>query len=71
MPVHVERRGGKYRLIEPGGQVATTSQGTARDGGGHPNRDKAERQARAINSNLEKAAAIMTMRQLIDKLKEL
>lgn len=55
MPVHVERRNGRYRLIEPNGDVAATPQGHARDGGGHASRDKAERQARAINSNLSKA----------------
>lgn len=56
MPVHVERRGGKYRLIEPDGTLAMTPQGHARDGGGHDSEGMAGRQARAINSSLKKAA---------------
>lgn len=56
MPVHVERRDGRYRLIEPGGDIATTPQGHARDGKhGHATRAEAERQARAINANIKKA----------------
>lgn len=53
MPVHVERRGGKYRLVEPSGKIAATENGNPRDGGGHANKDKAERQARAINDSVE------------------
>lgn len=50
MPVHVEKRGGKYRIIEPSGRIAKTSKGNSRDGGGHSSKAAAEKQARAINS---------------------
>ena len=53
MPVHVEKRGGKFRLIEPSGRIAKT--GTkAKDGGGHASKAKAGRQASAVNSGLSK-----------------
>lgn len=55
MPVSVARRNGKYRLLEPDGSIATTPQGNPRDGGGHPTRNMAGRQARAINSSLAKS----------------
>jgi hypothetical protein len=56
MPVHVANRNGKFRVVEPDGSIATTQNGFARDGGGHPTRDKALRQMRAINSNLSKSS---------------
>ena len=51
MPVHVEKRGKRYRVVEPGGKIAKTSKGNPRDGGGHASKAKANAQARAINSN--------------------
>jgi len=51
MPVHVEKRGKKYRVIERSGRIAKTSKGTPRDGGGHASKAKASAQVRAINSN--------------------
>lgn len=50
MPVKVSKRGRKYRLVESSGRIATTHNGRARDGGGHRSKDRADRQARAINS---------------------
>lgn len=63
MPVHVERRGGKFRLIEPNGDIAATPLGHYRDGGGHVSRDKADRQARAINDSLTKAKRTLYARR--------
>ena len=54
MPVHVEKRGNKYRIVEPGGKIAKTSKGSARDGGGHTSKAKASAQVRAINQNRRK-----------------
>lgn len=51
MPVHVEKRGSRYRVVEPSGKIAKTSKGNARDGGGHATKAKAGAQVRAINSN--------------------
>ena len=52
MPVHVEKRKGRWRVVEPSGRIAKTSKGKARDGGGHASKAKATRQVRAINSSL-------------------
>jgi len=30
MPVHVEKRGGKFRIVEQSGRIATTDKGNAR-----------------------------------------
>ena len=49
MPVSVKRLRGKYRIVEPGGKIAKTNKGHARDGGGHASKQKAMRQQRAIN----------------------
>jgi hypothetical protein len=55
MPVGVRRINGKYRIVEPGGDIATTPNGKPRDGGGHPTEAQARRQQRAINANIKKA----------------
>ncbi len=52
MPVHIEKRGAKYRIVEPSGKIAKTPNGKPRDGGGHTSKEKAAAQARAVNSNL-------------------
>jgi hypothetical protein len=49
MPLKVQKRNGKYRLVEPSGKIAKTGKGTARDGGGHRTRKQARQQPRAIN----------------------
>ncbi len=55
MPVSVEKRGDKYRVVEKSGKIAKNAAGTAVDGGGHPSKVKAVAQVRAINSkNKEK-----------------
>lgn len=50
MPVRVERRDGKYRIVEIStGDIASTEKGNAVDGGGHDDKLTATRQAAAIN----------------------
>ena len=51
MPVSVEKRGEKYRIVEPSGKVAKNRAGTPVDGGGHETRLTAVAQARAINKH--------------------
>lgn len=50
MPVHVEKRGARYRIIEADGKIATTPNGRPRDGGGHRQKRTAMAQMRAINA---------------------
>ncbi len=50
MPAKVEKRGDKFRVVEPSGRLVRSNKGTPVDGGGHGSKAKAERQARAINS---------------------
>ena len=55
MPVKVQKRGDVYRVIEAdSGRIAKTLNGNPRDGGGHGDRGKAVRQARAINMAIAK-----------------
>lgn len=55
MPVTVMVRNGKSRVVEAAtGRIAKNNSGTALDGGGHTDKEKAKRQASAINANLEK-----------------
>lgn len=61
MPVTVAKRGGKWRVVEKVGaetKIAKNAAGTAADGGGHESREKAERQARAINRSLSKRGKV-------------
>ena len=51
MPVKVEKRDDKYRVVETDGSIAKNKGGTAADGGGHDTREEAQRQANAINAN--------------------
>lgn len=57
MPVHVGRRGGKFRVLEPGGGLARNAAGTPVDGGGFSSEAHAARQARAINTSLASSKA--------------
>lgn len=52
MPVKVQKQKGRYRVVERDGSPATSG-GKAIDGGGHKTREKAERQARAVNSSMK------------------
>lgn len=55
MPVTVQKRGGKYRVVEAANNnIATNARGTPVDGGGHDSREKAAKQARAINASVKK-----------------
>lgn len=49
MPAKVEKRGDKYRVVEPSGKLVKRN-GKPVDGGGHATRAKAQAQARAINA---------------------
>lgn len=50
MPAKVVKRGEKWRVVEPDGNVVKNKKGTAVDGGGHFSKKAAERQASAINA---------------------
>lgn len=49
MPATVQKRGSKWRVVEPGGSLVRRG-GTPVDGGGHGSKAKAAAQARAINA---------------------
>lgn len=53
MPAKVVKRGNKFRVVEPNGKLVKRSNGKAVDGGGHTSKDKAQRQANAINANTQ------------------
>jgi len=54
MPVKVVKRSGKWRVVEDEtGELALTSKGNPRDGGGHSSESEAKAQARAINANTQ------------------
>lgn len=53
MPATVQKRKSKWRVIEKNtGKLVRNKTGTVVDSGGHATRDKALRQARAINSSM-------------------
>jgi len=52
MPAQVEKRDDKWRVVEPDGTLIRRS-GKPVDGGGHETKEKARRQARAVNANNE------------------
>ena len=55
MPVRVEKRGPKYRVVESvGHKIAKNKSGSSGDGGGHAVRSKAVKQVQAINISLSK-----------------
>lgn len=60
MPVSVRLRRGKYRLVEPSGQIARNRQGTPIDGGGHASLTRARAQQRAVNRH-KSAKAFVTL----------
>lgn len=54
MPVHTEKRKGKWRVVEPSGRIARAKKkggksGKARDGGGKTSKAAAQAIANAIN----------------------
>lgn len=49
MPAKVVKRGEKWRVVEPNGNLVKQN-GKPVDGGGHFEKKKAERQASAINA---------------------
>lgn len=50
MPAKVVKRGQKFRVVEPSGNLVRNESGTPVDGGGHNSRGAAQRQANAINA---------------------
>ena len=55
MPVTVQQQAGLYRVVEAStGRLARNAGGTPVDGGGHASKNKAGRQARAVNRSLSK-----------------
>lgn len=54
MPVRVVKQGPKFRIVEPGGKIAKNKGGNSLDGGGHATRNKAIKQAQAVNISLSK-----------------
>ncbi len=52
MPVHVEKRGKIFRVVESSRRIAKNKAGTALDGGGHLTKLRAQQQAKAVNANL-------------------
>jgi len=51
MPAKVQKRKGKYRVVEPGGKLVRNNAGTPVDGGGHASKEKARQQASAVNTD--------------------
>lgn len=49
MPLHVEKRDSKFRVVEHTGQIAKNAAGTALDGGGFKSKADAVDQMQAIN----------------------
>lgn len=49
MPAKVQERNGKWRVVEPSGNLVKRN-GKAVDGGGHESKAQARKQARAINA---------------------
>lgn len=55
MPVKVEKRGPKYRVVESvGHKIAKNRSGSSLDGGGYSTKDKAVKQVQAVNISLRK-----------------
>jgi len=54
MPARVQKRGTKYRVVDPNGRLVRNRAGTPVDGGGQGRREKAARQARAINASMRR-----------------
>ena len=49
MPAHVVKRGKKWRVVDPSGNLIKNKAGTPVDGGGHTTMAGAHAQASAIN----------------------
>ena len=55
MPNHVRKIGKKYRVVDPNGKLTKNKAGTPVDGGGHASKERAQRQATAINISQSKS----------------
>lgn len=49
MPLKIQKRGDKFRIVEPSGRIAKNNAGTAIDGGGKKSKASVQRQIQAIN----------------------
>ena len=59
MPVCVEKRSGKWRIVNCGDRsIEKNRAGTPIDGGGHESKAQAARQARAVNASLSERGKI-------------
>ena len=59
MPVKVEKRDGKFRIVDSDAdRIETNKAGSPVDGGGHETEEAADRQARAINADLRRRGVI-------------
>ena len=58
MPVHTEKKGDKWRILDPDDSVIKNNSGTAVDGGGHDAKSRAISQAQAINMNMRRESSI-------------
>jgi len=68
MPVHCALKQGKWRVCETGGRIATNNAGTALDGGGHDSESACQRQARAVNANVQRSLKEVPLTAFVDKL---
>jgi len=58
MPVHSEKEGGKWRVVESDGSIAKNKAGTAIDGGGHDTREDSVAQVQAVNISMMKKSSL-------------
>jgi hypothetical protein len=59
MPVCIEKRGNKWRVVNCGDRsIEMNKGGTPLDGGGHTTKAEAQRQARAVNASLSRSGKI-------------
>lgn len=58
MPVHTDKKGDKWRILDPDGSITKNNAGTAVDGGGHESKGDALSQVQAINLNMRRESSI-------------
>ena len=58
MPVRVAKKGNKFRVVDPDGNLAKNKAGKPLDGGGHSSHAKATAQSQAVNISLKKQGKI-------------
>lgn len=63
MPVKVQKRAGKFRVVEATTGRISMRGGTAVDGGGHSSRSRATKQIQAINANTQRSSGVRKRRK--------